>query len=61
MKKGSVIILISVFIVLLISSFNDKNARKAANLGELLFSDPILSKDSTMSCASCHIAGVCIC
>jgi cytochrome c peroxidase len=24
-------------------------------LGKLLFSDPILSKDSTISCASCHI------
>lgn len=26
-----------------------------AELGKLLFSDPILSKDSTVSCASCHI------
>jgi len=57
MKKGSVIILISVFIVLLISSFNEKSARKAATLGELLFSDPILSKDRSISCASCHIPG----
>ena len=57
MKKGSVIILISVFIILLISSFNDKSARNAANLGELLFSDPILSKDRSISCASCHIPG----
>lgn len=26
-----------------------------AELGKILFSDPILSKDSTISCASCHI------
>jgi len=55
MKKGSVIILISAFIILLISSFNNKSTRNASNLGELLFSDPILSRDRSISCASCHI------
>ncbi len=28
--------------------------KTSAELGELLFMDPILSKDSTISCASCH-------
>ena len=34
----------------------DKNPLKAANieLGRALFYDPILSKDGTISCASCH-------
>lgn len=32
-----------------------KEPADEAELGKLLFSDPILSKDSTISCASCHI------
>ena len=32
-----------------------KEPANDAELGKLLFSDPILSKDSTISCASCHI------
>jgi len=31
-----------------------KEPNSAADLGELLFFDPILSADSTISCASCH-------
>ena len=35
---------------------NDEPADKAG-LGKLLFFDPILSKDRTISCASCHKPG----
>ena len=31
-----------------------KDIKTAQHLGEKLFFDPILSKDSTLSCASCH-------
>lgn len=31
-----------------------KDIKTASELGEKLFFDPILSKDSTLSCASCH-------
>jgi len=39
--------------MLQLSFVNDEPADKAA-LGKILFLDPILSKDSTISCASCH-------
>lgn len=45
------------FIVLVIfaSSFSGTPTRVTkAKLGEMLFFDPILSEDSTISCASCH-------
>lgn len=45
---------VTVAIAMGLASFgNDAPADKAA-LGKLLFFDPILSKDSTISCASCH-------
>ncbi len=52
--------LASALILITISSFfeqgNDSIATKAA-LGKKLFSEKILSKDSTVSCASCHKPG----
>lgn len=36
-------------------SFADRPVQTPEQLGERLFSDPILSLDSTLSCASCHI------
>ncbi|MBK7304309.1 MAG: hypothetical protein IPI90_13930 [Saprospiraceae bacterium] len=30
--------------------------KERIRLGKLLFYDPVLSKDSTKSCASCHLA-----
>lgn len=36
-------------------SFADQPLSTPVKLGEKLFSDPILSLDSTISCASCHI------
>lgn len=42
--------------VLLLWSFSSNNAAKVTkrSLGEMLFFDPILSADSSISCASCH-------
>jgi len=36
------------------SSFSKKQTVSKAKLGEMLFFDPILSEDKTISCASCH-------
>lgn len=38
----------------IMASFNNKEPTTKAELGKLLFFDPILSKDRTISCASCH-------
>ncbi len=40
--------------VLLISSFGKKKEITEEQLGEMLFFDPVLSADRTISCASCH-------
>jgi cytochrome c peroxidase len=45
------------FVLLLVSCTNKEKKRFIASeteLGETLFFDPILSRDSTVSCASCH-------
>ncbi len=44
---------ITVFVVIQATSIKNSAINSAA-LGELLFSDPILSKDNTVSCSSCH-------
>lgn len=47
----------SVLLILLIPfvwSFKTTDPTTEAELGKILFFDPILSKDSTISCASCH-------
>jgi cytochrome c peroxidase len=49
----TVSIIISVFIILL-TSLGKKEPENEVSLGKLLFFDPILSKDKTVSCASCH-------
>jgi len=54
MKKYLIVVITGVTALFMQSSFmNDEPADKAA-LGKLLFFDPILSKDNTISCASCH-------
>jgi cytochrome c peroxidase len=53
MRKLIVIATIIAAVVLL-SSFLAKEPGDNAELGKLLFFDPILSKDRTISCASCH-------
>lgn len=57
MKKGVVILLLCAAVGLLAFSGQwapNKGISKAA-LGKILFSEKILSKDSSVSCASCHI------
>ena len=39
-----------------LASFSNNEPTNKEELGKLLFFDPILSKDSTISCASCHKA-----
>jgi cytochrome c peroxidase len=58
MKKSVCsILIISASLFIVSSSFDDKNAEinTKAGLGKKLFSEKILSKDSAVSCASCHI------
>lgn len=51
--KTTIIFIITVLFVTQVS-FNSKEPANKAALGEMLFSDPILSRDRTISCASCH-------
>jgi cytochrome c peroxidase len=54
MKQYSIIAIVVAAIAFIHTAFvNDEPADKTA-LGKLLFFDPILSRDSTISCASCH-------
>jgi cytochrome c peroxidase len=56
MKKRitiTMMITIPAFVFIFSTAIQTKPVNKAT-LGELLFSDPILSKDNTISCASCH-------
>ncbi len=58
MKKILISFLTSVFIIFIVSSFFEKentDIKTKAGLGKKLFSEKILSKDSSVSCASCHI------
>ncbi len=59
MKKN--LVLLFIFIALFITSFSfeGKNIeiRTRASLGKKLFSEKILSKDSSISCAGCHRPG----
>ena len=57
MKKTVVSFLAAVFTIAVISSFFEKentDIKTKAGLGKKLFSEKILSKDSSVSCASCH-------
>jgi cytochrome c peroxidase len=56
-KSGLFIFLIVMILVFISSSFEEPNAeiKTKASLGKKLFSEKILSKDSSVSCASCHI------
>ena len=48
-------------LVLALFAFASGEEQTPAQLGEQLFSDPILSLDSTISCASCHIPQFAFC
>jgi len=58
MKKTVLSFLAAVFTIVVISSFFDEeniDIKTKAALGKKLFSEKILSADSSVSCASCHI------
>ena len=57
MKKFSVILLACLAVTFIQASFIDDEPQDKAALGKILFSDPILSIDNTISCATCHIPG----
>ncbi|HMR89213.1 MAG TPA: cytochrome c peroxidase [Saprospiraceae bacterium] len=49
--------ILSVMVVLMVPfiwSFTNTEPKTEVELGKILFFDPILSKDSTVSCSSCH-------
>lgn len=54
MKKYLCFILVGVAVIGIHASFIGSEPGSKAELGKLLFFDPILSKDKTISCASCH-------
>lgn len=53
--KIYIILTITALVTVLVSFVDKAEPKTKAELGELLFSDPILSKDRRISCASCHI------
>ncbi|RYY15492.1 MAG: c-type cytochrome [Chitinophagaceae bacterium] len=55
MKKILLVVIISISFIPLLTSFKHNADRGEIALGKMLFSDPILSRDMTISCASCHI------
>jgi cytochrome c peroxidase len=54
MKRFFIIGVLIAGMVVVLTSFSKDEPTDAVSLGKLLFSDPILSKDKTVSCASCH-------
>ena len=58
MKKYLSIAIAGIILTSIHASFVGKEPVDKAELGKLLFFDPILSKDKTISCASCHIPGL---
>jgi len=54
MKKAIIVIITVSSVAFMHAAFKKNGPAEKAKLGELLFFDPILSKDSTVSCASCH-------
>ena len=54
MKKFIILITTVMAMLLCLSSFSDNEPIDKAGLGRLLFFDPLLSKNKTISCASCH-------
>jgi cytochrome c peroxidase len=54
MKKYVILTISSGLLIFLQFSFNKKDSITKAELGKVLFFDPILSRNKTISCASCH-------
>lgn len=55
MKKTGLLSLLSITVYLLVAFSTPPKVLSKAKLGEQLFHEKILSKDSSISCASCHI------
>jgi len=55
MKKVVILVIIVTSLFFIQAMDPKQNPPDKAALGKLLFSDPILSKDKKISCASCHI------
>jgi cytochrome c peroxidase len=53
--KKLMIVVVAALSVAFMRSDGEGEPANEVELGKLLFSDPILSKDHTVSCASCHI------
>jgi cytochrome c peroxidase len=54
MKQFIIPGIVAVIVLLVPVSYRDQEPADIAGLGALLFFDPILSADSTISCSSCH-------
>ena len=54
MNKILILVIILASIIGMLTSFSRNEPTGKAELGRLLFFDTILSKDKTISCASCH-------
>ncbi|WP_298737453.1 cytochrome c peroxidase [uncultured Chitinophaga sp.] len=54
MKQFLIIGIAAVLVLLVPMSFKDREPADIAELGALLFFDPILSADCSISCSSCH-------
>lgn len=54
MKNYVLLLMVIMSVLMMQGTTKDKNPSAEAELGKRLFFDPILSKDYTVSCASCH-------
>lgn len=54
MKKYIILSIVAIAVISIQATLINKEPSNKAELGELLFFDSILSKDRTISCASCH-------
>lgn len=59
--KSRLTVLVPSLLAFLLLSFAERPLQTPEQLGERLFSDPILSLDSSISCASCHIPKFAFC
>jgi cytochrome c peroxidase len=57
MKRWMIVVLVVIGILFIQANIIRDVPASKAELGKLLFFDPVLSKDSTVSCASCHRPG----
>lgn len=53
-KKAIILFVLAIAAFISLNAFKPAEPADKAELGKLLFFDPILSRDKTISCASCH-------